>query len=104
MLQQVHKPINVVANGKHTKITGLDLLASRMVKASFELKPAALSELLSILHSAEVEHAAKLAAAEAAAKQAIEKPPFSWTAEQEKLYAQLKANLSAQKKEGPDEQ
>lgn len=86
----VHKPKTVLANGKPIKMAGVDVLASQLVKGAIDMKKSALIEVISILEKTELEHAQAEAAAAAAAKQAIENPPFCWDREREELYAQLK--------------
>lgn len=86
----VHKPKTVLANGKPIMMAGVDVLASQLVKGAFDMKKSALTEVISILEKTELEHAQAEAAAAAAAKQAIENPPFCWDREREELYAQLK--------------
>ncbi|MFN4140442.1 DUF5681 domain-containing protein [Aestuariivirga sp.] len=99
LLEEVHKQIKVVANGKPTTVAGLHLLAKQMVKAAIELKKPALPHLLKLLQEAEAERADMDAAAAAAEKQALENPTFSWTEEQEELYRELQEVLAAEKKE-----
>lgn len=61
--------------------------------------------MISIVKKMEAEQAASEAAAAAAEKQAIENPSFSWEAEQEELYAQLKEIRAANTRaEGPEQE
>lgn len=101
----MHKPKTVIIEGKPTKMPGVEVLAAKLVKGALELQKPALSEVLSIVGKVEAEDAQIEAAAAAAAKEAIENPPFSWGREQEELYAQLKEMLAENtREEGHDQE
>lgn len=105
VFEAIHKPKTVIANGKPTKMAGIDVLASKLTAGAIELKKSAVTEVLAIVKKVETEQAAAEAAAAAAAKEAIENPPFSWEREQEELYAQLKEMLAENtREEGHDQE
>lgn len=105
VFEAIHKPKTVIANGKPTKMAGIDVLASKLTAGAIELKRSAMNEVITIVKKVETEQAAAAAAAAAAEKQAIETPPFSWDREEEELYAQLKEMFAeSTREEGHDQE
>jgi hypothetical protein len=101
----VHKPKTVLANGKPTKMLGVDVFANRLVAAALDMKRSALTEVISMLDKAETERALAEAAAAAAEQQAIENPPFSSDAAKERLYTELMEAFAASTlEEGHDQE
>lgn len=102
LLEEAHKPISIIANGKPAQVKGVQLLAKQMFKAALELKKPAVSLVLSMIAAAETERTLKEVAAEAVAVKAVKNPPFSWSKEEEELYAQLSALVSSGSKQLTD--
>lgn len=105
VFEAVHKPKTVLANGKPTKMLGVDVLANRLVAAALDMKRSALTEVISMLDKVETERALAEAAAAAAEKEAIENPPFSWDLEKDRRYVEfIEALAASTPEEGHDQE
>jgi hypothetical protein len=90
LLKEFHKVVSVLLAGKPTKIANDKLFAKRIVKDGLTRGPQSARLLHSMVREAEAEAEAKrVEAEEREARQRKEPAPFSWSEEQERLYAEL---------------
>jgi hypothetical protein len=91
LLKEFYKPVSATINGKPVKVTNDKLFAASLVKDGITKGPQSKLQLANRVERAEARWAAevRLAAEAEVRRQPEAEKPFSWTAEQDKMYQEL---------------
>jgi hypothetical protein len=91
LLKEFYKPVSATINGKPIKVTNDKLFAASLVKDGITKGPQSKLQLANRIERAEARWAAedRWAAEAEVRKQPEAEKPFSWTAEQDKMYQEL---------------